>query len=58
MATMIGKDSAELTTKVAAMSVDQRIDRIFALADSHDESDEAALEGVKLLFGPDATLSA
>jgi hypothetical protein len=56
MATMIEKDSADLIAKVAAMSVDLRIDRILEIADSHDTSDEAAPEAVKLLFGPEATL--
>lgn len=54
MSRMIEKDSVELTTRTAAMSVDQRIARIFEIADSHDTSDEAALEAVKLLSGPDA----
>lgn len=44
---MIEKDSADLMAKVAAMSVDLRIDRILEIADSHDTSDEAAFEAVK-----------
>lgn len=54
---MIDMNSEELTAKVAAMNADERWDRMVQIADSGDESDEAALEWVKLFFGPDATLS-
>lgn len=58
MATAIDKQAADtMTTKVAALNADQRWDRMTEIADSGDESDEAALEFVKLFFGPDATLS-
>ncbi len=48
---------AQLSTKVAALNADQRWDRMTEIADSGDESNEVALEFVKLFFGPDATLS-
>jgi hypothetical protein len=47
---------AKLAAKVAAMSVEQRCDRMFEIVDSHDNSDEANLEFAKLLLGPDATI--
>lgn len=55
----IDKQTADeaLTAKVAAMGKDESVRRVFEIADSEDQSPEALQEFVKLLFGPDATIS-
>jgi hypothetical protein len=53
-----GTIDQRLTKKVASMSVDQRIARMDEIVDSPDrDSEELALEYIKLLLGPDADIA-
>jgi hypothetical protein len=46
-----------LTAKVASMSKQECIRRVFEIADSMERSPEALLETIKLLFGPNALMA-